>query len=126
MKEDTSEERMSCQRLASSHYPIREQQCQRPTSSSYPGREAGMSAVPEILRGQGDVNKEQSLDSQSHTHTHTERGRFKQESVPGLFSETLERRSSRRGMPIVNTAARRQGEEDLLSLPTPPSVLTTN
>lgn len=85
-----------------------------------------MSAVPEILRGQGDVNKEQSLDSQSHTHTHTERGRFKQESVPGLFSETLERRSSRRGMPIVNTAARRQGEEDLLSLPTPPSVLTTN
>lgn len=73
MKEDTSEERMSCQRLASSHYPIREQQCQRPTSSSYPGREAGMSAVPEILRGQGDVNKEQSLDSQSHTHTHRER-----------------------------------------------------
>lgn len=73
MKEDTSEERMSCQRLASSHYPIREQQCQRPTSSSYPGREAGMSAVPEILRGQGDVNKEQSLDSQSHTHTQRER-----------------------------------------------------
>ena len=90
--------------------------------------EAGMSAVPEILRGQGDVNKEQSLDSQSHTHTHTHThtDRFKQESVPGLFSETLERRSSRRGMPIVNTAARRQGEEDLLSLPTRPSVLTTN
>lgn len=70
-----------------------------------------MSVVPEILRGRGDINKEQSLDSQSHTH----RGRFKQESVPGLFSETLERSSSRRGMPIVNTAVRRQVEEALLS-----------
>lgn len=36
--------------------------------------------------------------------------------VLGLFSETLERSSSRRGMLIVNTAVRRQAEEeDVLS-----------
>lgn len=60
MKEDTREEHMSCQRLTCHHYPIREQQCQRPTSSYYPVRERH---VPEILRGQGDINKGQSLDS---------------------------------------------------------------
>lgn len=73
MKEDTSEEHMSCQRLTSYHYPIREQQRQRPTSSYYPLRERHVSAVPEILRGQGDINKEQSLDSQSHTEADSNR-----------------------------------------------------
>ena len=74
MKEDTSEERMSCQRLTSSHYPIREQRCQRPTSSYYPGRGEACQRCPEILWGQGDVNKEQSLDSQSHTQRQIQTG----------------------------------------------------
>lgn len=51
MKEDTSEERMSCQRLTSSHYPIKEQQCQHPTSSYYPVREQHARGAPEILTG---------------------------------------------------------------------------
>lgn len=74
MKEDTSEEHMSCQRLTSSHYPIREQQCQRPTSSYYPVRGAACQRCPEILRGRGDVNKEQSLDSQSHSQRQIQTG----------------------------------------------------
>lgn len=70
-----------------------------------------MAVVPEMLWGQRDVNKEQSLDSQSHR----DRGGFRRESAPGLFSETLERSRSRRGMQIVNTALRRRAEEDPLS-----------
>lgn len=51
MKEDTSEEHMSCQRLTSSHYPIREQ-CVSVQLQPIIQCGSGMSAVPRILRGQ--------------------------------------------------------------------------
>lgn len=68
---------------------------------------SSMLAVPGILRGQGDINKEQSLDSQSHTHerTYIERRGI---CVPILFSETVDGSRSRHGMSIVNTAMRKQ------------------
>lgn len=111
MKEDTSEEHMSCQRLTSYHYPIREQPCQHPNFTLL-SRE-GAAARPQITGGgKRDINKDQSLDSQSHTRRLMQTG----VCVLGLFSETLERSSSRRGMLIVNTAVRRQAEEeDVLS-----------
>lgn len=67
-----------------------------------------MSVQPEILRGAG-----RSKQRAKFRFTITHRGRFKQESELGLFSETLERSSSRHGMSIVNTAVRRPAEEDL-------------
>lgn len=73
-----------------------------------------MSAVPPgVLRGQGDVNTEQSLDSRSHAREADLQTGVR---VWPLSSETQERGSSRRGMSTVNTAGRRprQVEEDPL------------
>lgn len=106
MKEDTSEEHMSCQRLTSSHYPIREQQCQCPTPSCYPQREQHVGGAQNTL---GTRRRKQRAKFRfTHTLTHTEADSNRSPSDSGLFSETLECSSSRRGMPTVNTAARRR------------------
>lgn len=86
---------MSCQRLTSYHYPIREQQLSA-SNSILLSREGTACQLPEILRGLGGwgeavgwrehINKEQSLDSQSHTGADSNGSR-----TGALFSETLER-----------------------------------
>lgn len=84
--------------------------CQCPTSTYYPVRQRHVSGAQDT-QGTGDINSGAKFRFKI-THAEEDSNR---NLCRGLFSETLEHSSSRRGMPIVNTAARRQVEETLLS-----------